>query len=154
MRVNAHTAIVGDTVILIPYRWVVPSETRPEDDSASVPEQSMLRSVFPNAAFSRWHFTHSMCARNYGQKYHTWMQSAELRELTASEELTLEQEYAMQRELPHLAPPIKSVANGVMNRKLAGGRGQYVAILIALISQHLTFSFALQSLHLSSSRVR
>jgi hypothetical protein len=27
------------------------------------------------------------------------MQSAELRELTASEELTLEQEYAMQREL-------------------------------------------------------
>jgi hypothetical protein len=31
------------------------------------------------------------------QKYHAWMQSAELRELTASEELTLEQEYAMQR---------------------------------------------------------
>jgi hypothetical protein len=28
------------------------------------------------------------------------MQSAELRELTASEELTLEQEYAMQRESP------------------------------------------------------
>ena len=33
------------------------------------------------------------------QKYHTWMQNAELRELTASAELTLEQEYAMQREL-------------------------------------------------------
>ena len=32
------------------------------------------------------------------QKYHAWMQSAELRELTATEELTLEQEYAMQRE--------------------------------------------------------
>jgi hypothetical protein len=34
------------------------------------------------------------------------MQSAELRELTASEELTLEQEYAMQRELlsPLMSP--------------------------------------------------
>ncbi|KAH9997951.1 acyl-CoA N-acyltransferase [Russula vinacea] len=55
MRLNAHTAIVGDTVVLVPYRV------------------------------------------EHVEKYHTWMQSAELRELTASEELTLEQEYAMQR---------------------------------------------------------
>jgi len=55
MRVNAHTAIVGDTVILVPYRT------------------------------------------EHVEKYHLWMQSAELRELTASDELTLEQEYAMQR---------------------------------------------------------
>ncbi|KAI0293091.1 acyl-CoA N-acyltransferase [Russula brevipes] len=55
MRVNAHTAINGETVVLIPYRT------------------------------------------EHVEKYHTWMQSAELRELTASEELTLEQEYAMQR---------------------------------------------------------
>jgi len=42
-------------------------------------------------------------SRTYAkQKYHTWMQSAELRELTASEKLTLEQEYAMQRELLNL----------------------------------------------------
>ncbi|KAI9508288.1 acyl-CoA N-acyltransferase [Russula earlei] len=51
MRVNAHTALIGDTVALVPYRY----------------------------------------------RYHAWMQSAELRALTASEELTLEQEYAMQR---------------------------------------------------------
>ncbi|KAH9998116.1 acyl-CoA N-acyltransferase [Russula compacta] len=55
MRVNAHTAIVGNTVVLVPYRT------------------------------------------EHVEKYHTWMQSAELRELTASEELTLEQEYAMQQ---------------------------------------------------------
>jgi hypothetical protein len=66
------------------------------------------------------------------------MQSTELRELTASEELTLEQEYAMQRELPNLpthVPLIKPVARRGMevNRKLAGGRGQCVALPIALI---------------------
>jgi len=56
MRLNAHTAIVGTTVVLVPYR------------------------------------------EEHVEKYHTWMQSAELRELTASEELTLEQEYEMQRK--------------------------------------------------------
>jgi hypothetical protein len=34
------------------------------------------------------------------------MQSAELRELTASEELTLEQEYAMQRKRPSTFPHV------------------------------------------------
>ncbi|KAH8982445.1 acyl-CoA N-acyltransferase [Lactarius hatsudake] len=55
MRVNAHTAIVGETIVLVPYR------------------------------------------AEHVETYHAWMQSTELRELTASEELTLEEEYAMQR---------------------------------------------------------
>lgn len=55
MRANAHTAIVGETVVLVPYRT------------------------------------------EHVETYHAWMQSAELRDLTASEELTLEEEYAMQR---------------------------------------------------------
>ncbi|KAI9432558.1 acyl-CoA N-acyltransferase [Lactarius psammicola] len=55
MRVNAHTAIIGETVVLVPYR------------------------------------------AEHVETYHTWMQSTELRDLTASEELTLEEEYAMQR---------------------------------------------------------
>ncbi|KAI9437203.1 acyl-CoA N-acyltransferase [Lactarius indigo] len=55
MKVNAHTAIVGETVVLVPYR------------------------------------------AEHVETYHAWMQSTELRDLTASEELTLEEEYAMQR---------------------------------------------------------
>jgi hypothetical protein len=50
------------------------------------------------------------------QKYHSWMQSAELRELTASEELTLEQEYAMQRELFPSLSPDQSSPYGVPRR--------------------------------------
>lgn len=71
------------------------------------------------------------------------MQNAELRELTASEELTLEQEYAMQRKFP--APPLSRSAQREMevNRKLAGRRGQCVAILVALIALHLIYHFLL-----------
>jgi hypothetical protein len=51
------------------------------------------------------------------------MQSAELRELTASEELTLEQEHAMQRELatPFIVRLVVIQWDMVANRKLAGG---------------------------------
>lgn len=51
------------------------------------------------------------------------MQSAELRELTASEELTLEQEYAMQRELSLFPGQTFSPDSGRttdINRELAG----------------------------------
>ena len=40
------------------------------------------------------------------------MQSAELRELTASEELTLEQEYAMQRKRPSTFPHVPLIKPG------------------------------------------
>ncbi|TFY79103.1 hypothetical protein EWM64_g4903 [Hericium alpestre] len=56
MKLNEHTALIGDRVVLVPYR------------------------------------------REHVPTYHQWMQSPELRELTASEELSLEEEYDMQRK--------------------------------------------------------
>ena len=43
------------------------------------------------------------------QTYREWMKNSELCDLTASEELTLEEEYAMQRgpSLPTSAPPCR-----------------------------------------------
>ncbi|KAH8407964.1 hypothetical protein KR222_005411 [Zaprionus bogoriensis] len=55
MRLNEHTKLLGERVLLVPY------------EARHVP------------------------------KYHEWMSSAALRALTASEELTLEEEYEMQR---------------------------------------------------------
>ncbi|XP_067132104.1 N-acetyltransferase 9-like protein [Centruroides vittatus] len=53
MKINQNTKIVGDKIVLVPYK-----------------EQHV-------------------------PKYHSWMQDTELRELTASEPLSLEQEYEM-----------------------------------------------------------
>ena len=74
------------------------------------------------------------------------MQSAELRELTASEELTLEQEYAMQRKRPSTFPHVpfdqtRGQYDMEANRKLAGGQRQCVAIFTAVILPCLTVLF-------------
>lgn len=54
MKVNEETVIVGEKVVLVPYR------------------------------------------KEHVAKYNAWMQDPQLQELTASEPLTLEQEYEMQ----------------------------------------------------------
>jgi hypothetical protein len=58
MRVNAHTTIIGETVVLVPYRCVVRSRIRIVVDyvDSSALAQSMLRSAI--AAFSGHPFTH------------------------------------------------------------------------------------------------
>ncbi|EIN03469.1 acyl-CoA N-acyltransferase [Punctularia strigosozonata HHB-11173 SS5] len=56
MKANDRTAIVGESVVLVPYR------------------------------------------REHVARYHEWMADPELRELTASEPLTIEEEYEMQRK--------------------------------------------------------
>ncbi|KAI5118338.1 hypothetical protein M0805_009141 [Coniferiporia weirii] len=56
MKANRNVALVGERVILVPYR------------------------------------------EEHVERYHAWMADAELRELTASEPLTLEEEYEMQRK--------------------------------------------------------
>ncbi|CAO1627715.1 unnamed protein product [Parajaminaea phylloscopi] len=55
MRANEETVLIGEKVVLVPYR------------------------------------------KEHVQKYNDWMQDAELQELTASEPLTLDEEYEMQR---------------------------------------------------------
>ena len=55
MRINENCAIVGDNVVLVPYR------------------------------------------AEHVVKYHQWMQSAEIREATASEPLSYKEEKAMQQ---------------------------------------------------------
>lgn len=55
MRINENVAIVGQSVLLLPYQ------------------------------------------KSHVEKYHSWMKSPEIQKLTASEPLSLAEEYAMQR---------------------------------------------------------
>ena len=78
MKANETTVLVGAKVILVPYH----------------PEHVPVY-VFFFFLFSR--FTIYNFFSPNAKKYHEWMCDEELRRLTASEPLTLEEEYAMQR---------------------------------------------------------
>ena len=80
MKVNETTVLVGAKVVLVPYR--------PEHVPVCV---CFLFQIRPENREHTNLFIFSV------QKYHEWMCNEELRQLTASEPLTLEEEYAMQR---------------------------------------------------------
>ena len=61
MRLNQTTVLVGERVVLVPYRYA-----------------------------------HTLTSAEHVARYHEWMQDESLQELTASEPLSLEQEYEMQ----------------------------------------------------------
>jgi len=83
MKANQTTVLVGAKVALVSYR----PEHVPVCVLSFPPPLSNLFRKMGTKFFFRM------------QKYHEWMCNEELRQLTASEPLTLEEEYAMQRML-------------------------------------------------------
>ena len=93
MKVNIETAIVGHKAILVPYR----------EEHVEV-------------SFSH---SHSPAYPSTLQRYNEWMQSEELRLLTASEPLSIEEEYEMQSQYANAT----HCGTKTQIRKVAGGSG-------------------------------
>ncbi len=72
MKANESTVLIGRKVVLVPYN----------EGHVTVSMTVMLLLIAELAL----------------QKYHSWMENDELRSLTASERLTLEEEFDMQRK--------------------------------------------------------
>ncbi|XP_007641322.1 N-acetyltransferase 9 isoform X1 [Cricetulus griseus] len=84
MRLNQNTVLLGKKVALVPYT----SEHVPRQNSSPHPLQRGSPVTQAGLQF--------LILLPPPPRYHEWMKSEELRHLTASELLTLEQEYEMQ----------------------------------------------------------
>ena len=76
MKLNESTVIAGRDVYLVPYRYI-PNSSRSH----------------PNCANSH------LKRKEHVPMYHKWMESPSIREATASELLSLDQEYDMQSKI-------------------------------------------------------